>query len=402
MSYQIMFYILVALAVILIIFIAGLFIYLIKKSKTIPTYELDTSNIARLNENLLKSTELTVKSIIADKMHDFEKKQIENRIKELEEYNNSVGKISSLKEEITTSITSFKEDQAKTINANLEKNFGQTKEIIEEVTKRLTQLDSAQTQITDFKETLDEFSHLLTDKKARGSFGEFQLEAMVESVVGENENSIFKRQHKLSNNKMVDGLLLGPKEIGNIPIDSKFPLDNYREIINAKTTQEKESAQKAFKEDCLKQIKEISEKYIIRGETADFAFMFIPAEAIFIALHSHEFKDVLKFAKKNKVHIVSPSTLFLTIRLFFDLSRQVGIQENLKPILNKLEDLKHQFEFFKERWEKFIKALKSEEKAINELNITQGKIIKNFTEISSLSHQGKLIESADFEEKQEQ
>lgn len=396
MSDRTLLFILIALVTILFIIVPVLFVYLIKKSKAKQTDQADNSNFALLN-----STEL-VKNIITEKLHEFEKTQNENRIKELEKYNESVGKINSLKEEITSSFTSFKESQAKTISDNLEKNFGQTKEIIQDITQRLTKLDNAQTQITEFKETIDDFNRVMTDKKARGNLGEFQLESMFNSVFGESKDSIFQRQVKLSNNNQVDGLLRAPKEIGDIPIDSKFPLDNYRAIVNAKTQLEKEIAEKGFSKDCKKHIEDISEKYIIKGETADFAIMFIPAEAIFIALHSFQFNAVLDFAKKKNVYIVSPSTLFIVIQEIFKLNKQREIQENLKPILAKLTDLETEFTRFKERWQKFDAALKKEQETVAELNITQDKIVKKFKEISNLSNQEKLIETTDFnlEEKQ--
>ena len=394
-------YVIVAMLAILIVIVLGLIIYLIHKNKTKPIYEIDISNFELLDKTLLNSTK-DVEKIITNKLHEFEKTQSENRINELKEYNQSVEKIKSLKEEITQSFTSFKDNTTKTISDNLEKNFVQTKETIQDVTQRLTKIDSAQIQITDIKETIDDFTRVMTDKKARGIFGEFQLEAMFNSIVGENKDSIFQRQVKLSNKNQVDGLLRAPKEIGDIPIDSKFPLDNYRAMINAKTPPEKEIAQKAFAKDCKNKIEDISEKYIIKGETADFAFMFIPAEAVFIALHSFEFQTVLDFAKKKKVYIVSPSTLFIVIEEIYKLNKQRAIQENLKPILAKLTDLETEFTRFKDRWQNYVKVLKSEEKAVEELNITQGKIVKKFTEISSLSDQGKLIEPADIVDKEEQ
>ncbi len=394
MSYRTLLFILIALVAILFIIMPVLFVYLIKKSKTKQTNQTDIPSLALLDKSLSNSTEV-VKNIITEKLHEFEKTQSENRIKELEKYNESVGKINSLKEEITRSFTSFKENQAKTISDNLEKNFGQTKEIIQDITQRLTKIDSAQTQITNFKETIDDFNRVLTDKKARGNFGEFQLEAMFDSVVGDTKDSIFQRQVKLSNNNQVDGLLRAPKEIGDIPIDSKFPLENYRAMINAQNQLEKENAEKAFSRDCKKHIEDISEKYIIIGETADFAFMFIPAESVFIALHSFEFQTVLDFAKKKNVYIVSPSTLFIVIQEIYKLKKQREIQKNLKPILTELKALENQFRLFKERWDEFEKYFKKEGEAIKDLNITQGKIVKKFKDINTLSLQEELVELVD-------
>ncbi len=400
MSDRTLLFILIALVAILFIIMPVLFIYLIKKSKTKQTNQTDIPNLALLDKTLLNSTEV-VKTIITEKLRDFEKTQSENRIKELQEYNQSVDKIKSLKEEITNSFTSFKENQAKTISDGIEKISGKTEKTIQDVTERLTKIDSAQTQIADIKETMDEFNRVMTDKKARGSMGEFQLEAMFDSVFGESKNSLFKRQCKLSNNNTVDGILTAPKEIGVIPIDSKFPLDNYRTMLNAKTPYERESAKKLFSSDCEKKIKDISDKYIIKGETADFAIMFIPAEAVFIALHSFEFQKLLKIAKEKNVYIVSPSTLFIVIQVIFKINKQIEIKENLKPILAKLDDLKTEFERFNKRWQEFVNVLKKEEEAIKDLNNTQNKIVKNFTEISSLSHHGKLSEPAGFDKREE-
>src|SRR5262249_44475929 len=133
-----------------------------------------------------------------------------------------------------------------------------------------------------------------------------QLSALIHNMIPEQH---FSFQHLLSNHKRPDCMLFLPEPTGNIAIDAKFPLENYRHLINSSLSEaEKTQAERQFKIDIRKHIQDIADKYIIPGETADGAVMFIPAEAIFAEIHAHH-SDLVEFAQRAKIWMVSPTTM---------------------------------------------------------------------------------------------
>lgn len=385
----------ILIAILIIIIFVRLLALFLKKNKQTEVKNTENSNIQifeKTLENTLEKTNHAVKEIVLKELSEFKDKQAELREKELKDYNDSIGKISALKEEIKQSFNLFKDKQHETTSQGLKENLVQTGEMIKGVTEQLTRIDDAQKQIGDIKGTIDEFSRIMNDKKSRGNLGEFIMETLFDSVFGEVNNH-FQRQVTLSNKMQVDGIIQAPAEIGKIPIDSKFPFEDYQAIERAKTDSEKDAAEKTFITNCKNKIKEISEKYILPGETADFALMFIPAEAIFIAIHSSRFQAIINFAKQKNVYIVSPSTLFIVIQNIYKLNNIVHKQKNLRPILSKLSKLAEEFKRFQERWETFIKRLESEKKAIEDLDITQDKIVNKFSEINKLTLDDKITDN---------
>src|SRR5690606_5713675 len=147
---------------------------------------------------------------------------------------------------------------------------------------------------------------ILNDKKSRGAFGEVQLSALIHNMVPTQH---YSEQHLLSNNKRPDCMLFLPEPTGNLAIDAKFPLENYRLLIDSSLQDaEKTQAERQFKLDIRKHIQDIAEKYIIPGETADGAIMFIPAEAVFAEIHARH-SDLVEIAQNANVWMVSPTTM---------------------------------------------------------------------------------------------
>src|SRR3990167_11167046 len=177
----------------------------------------------------------------------------------------------------------------KEINQQVEKRlaegFEKTNETFSDIIKRLALIDAAQKKITELSSSVMSLQEILNDKRSRGTFGEVQLSALIHNMIPEQH---FSFQHLLSNNKRPDCMLFLPEQTGNIAIDAKFPLENFRLLIDSSLLEaEKREAERQFKLDIRKHIQDISEKYIIPGETADGAMMFIPAEAVFAEIHAH-------------------------------------------------------------------------------------------------------------------
>jgi DNA recombination protein RmuC len=192
------------------------------------------------------------------------------------------------------------------INEKVEQRLGQgfekTTETFTNVIERLAKIDEAQKKIEVLSEEVVSLNGLLTDKKTRGIFGEVQLYQLLTAVMGENKQ-LYEKQVTLSNGSMADAMVHAPNPLGNIVIDSKFPLDNYKRMMDKSLgKQDRLNAEKEFKKDVKTHINAIKDKYIIPTETSDQAIMFIPAEAIFAELTSYH-EDIMDYAQKHQVWI---------------------------------------------------------------------------------------------------
>jgi len=217
-------------------------------------------------------------------------------------------------------------DSKKVDQEELKKDFGVEREVktsIENLTKKVTDdlgklnerlgiIDSAQKELNDLKTNVIDFKNLFNNKTQRGQLGEEFLEKIVEDAL---QKKYFKFQHTLSNSKRVDCFLTLGSAHESISIDSKFSWENYTKMLDAKSDDEKRLHAKAFAEDINIQIKDISEKYIIDGETAPMALMFIASEGVFRAIESSPNNFVAKARDKNVV-IVSPNTLWSFLKTY--------------------------------------------------------------------------------------
>src|SRR5699024_2419996 len=168
------------------------------------------------------------------------------------------------------------------VNERLDQNFEKTNKTFMNVIERLSKIDEAQKKIETLSTDIVSLQSILTDKKTRGIFGEVNLKHILSSVFGERNDTIYRLQYTLSTSVIAVCVLFAPEPLGTIAIDSKFPLEHYQMMVDKKLSQNvRDNYEKMFKQDMKKHIDAISSKYIIPGETADQAILFLPAEAIF-------------------------------------------------------------------------------------------------------------------------
>ena len=190
------------------------------------------------------------------------------------------------------------------MNRSIFESAKNTNETFEKINERMVRIDETQRSLDGLSENIISLQSVLQDKKSRGTFGEIELYSLLESAFG-NDPRRYARQYTLSNNTKADAVIFGPDSLGMICIDSKFPLENYRRIYdNGISQQEREKAKTAFRNDVLKHINDISSKYIIPGETAEMAYMFIPAEAVFAEIYA-SFPEITDRSYEARVYIVS-------------------------------------------------------------------------------------------------
>ena len=313
---------------------------------------------------------------------------------------------------LTKNINEFKDGLNKNINENFEKlshkvesrldlmntkveerlskGFEETTKTFGNVLERLSKIDEAQKKIEALSSNVVSLQDILTDKKSRGIFGEIQLYQILSSVFGEKNDKLYQKQYKLSNGTIVDSIIFTPEPLGNIAVDSKFPLENYRKMYNNELSQiERENARKDFVSDLKKHIDAISSKYIIKNETSEQAILFLPAEAIFAEINAYH-TDIIEYAYKKNVRIASPTTLISVLTVIQVTMTNLERDKYANIIQQELEKLNVEFTRYRTRWDNLQKDIEKVSKDVKEINTTSNKISKRFVEISNAKFEEKI------------
>ncbi len=268
------------------------------------------------------------------------------------------------------------------VNERLDQNFEKTNKTFTNILERLSKIDEAQKKIETLSTDIVSLQSILTDKKTRGIFGEVNLYQILKSVFGEANDKVYKTQYTLPNGTIADSILFAPAPLGTIAIDSKFPLENYRMMVDKKLPIDvRDRYEKQFKIDVKKHIDAISEKYIIKDVTAPQAIMFLPAEAIFAELNAYH-SDLIEYSYKKRVWITSPTTLMSTLTVIQMVIKNIERDKYTSIIHNELNKLGVEFERYRERWDKLAKSIQSVNKEVEEVQITSNKITNKFNMIS--------------------
>ena len=219
-----------------------------------------------------------------------------------------------------------------TMGESLQGSATKTARSLGELQQRLDTIDKAQENIEKLSGNVLSLQDILSNKQTRGAFGEIQLEDIVSKALPPDSYSF---QVTLSNGKRADCLLKLPNPPGSIVIDSKFPLEAYENLRNASNATEVTEAKRMMKTSVRAHIKAISEKYIIEGETADSAMMFLPSEAVYAELHAN-FPQVVREGFEAKVWIVSPTTCMATLNTMRAILKDARMREQAGAIRTEL------------------------------------------------------------------
>lgn len=270
------------------------------------------------------------------------------------------------------------------VNERLDVNFEKTNKTFTSVLERLSKIDEAQKKIDSLSTDILSLQSILTDKKTRGIFGEVNLKHILVSIFGENNDKIYKLQYTFETGVIADCVLFAPEPLGMVAIDSKFPLDNYRLMIDKKAgIVERQNAEKNFKSDVKKHIDAIASKYIIKGVTSNQAIMFLPAEAIFAELNAYH-PDIIEYAYKKRVWLASPTTLMSTLTTIELVIKNIEKDKYTSVIHEELNKLSVDFKRYKERWDKLSRSIDAVSRDANDIHITTDKISKRFDVINNV------------------
>lgn len=268
----------------------------------------------------------------------------------------------------------------KSVGEGLQQSTNKTTETIQDLRERLAKIDVAQQKISHLSEQVVSLQEVLSNKQARGAFGEIQLNDLVKSIL---PPSSFEFQKILSNQKRADCVLNLPNPPGTIVIDSKFPLESYQALRNANTDRDKLEAERFFKASVLKHVKDIADKYIIPGETAESALMFLPAESIYAELYTN-FIDVVEYSYRLKVWIVSPTTLMATLNTVRAVLKDATMREQAGVIQKEVGILIEDISRLDDRIENLTKHFELASKDIGDIRISSNKISRRIEKIEDL------------------
>lgn len=267
------------------------------------------------------------------------------------------------------------------VEKRLAEGFEKTTETFTKVLEHLTRIDEAQKRITELSTNVVSLQEVLTDKRSRGAFGEVQLNGLVRNVMPEGS---FSFQHTLSTGARVDCLLTLPAPTGNVAIDAKFPLESFQAMMdNDAPDTERARATRQFKLDIRKHIKDIAAKYLIPGETADGAVMFLPAEAIFAEIHAH-FPELVDESQRARVWLVSPTTLMAVLTTARAVLKDEATRKQVHIIQDHLRKLSEDFGRFQQRMDKLSVHIRQAHDDVRQVNTSAKKISARFDDIDKV------------------
>lgn len=270
------------------------------------------------------------------------------------------------------------------MNENLHGSARRTAQSLGDLQQRLTAIDKAQDNITKLSSDVLTLQDILSNKQTRGAFGEIQLHDIVSKALPKDSYTL---QHTLSNGKRADCLIHLPNPPGPICIDSKFPLEAYEALRNATSDWEVNEAAKFLRTSVKKHIKDISEKYILDGETADGALMFLPSEAVYAELHAN-FPELVREGFAARVWIVSPTTCMATLNTMRAILKDARMREQAGAIRRELGLLFGDVERLGTRVENLDRHFNQASKDISDIKISADKA----------GRRAKRLDNFDFEE----
>ncbi|MDE2117726.1 MAG: DNA recombination protein RmuC [Betaproteobacteria bacterium] len=247
-----------------------------------------------------------------------------------------------------------------------------------DVLQRLAVIDVAQRQLHELTREVVGLEALLGDRSARGAFGEIQLQGLVENLL---PAGLYRFQHVLSTGARADCLLILPEPTGALVVDAKFPLENFRRGQDPELSAEaRGEARRRLRNDLRGHIDAIADKYILPGETADLAIMFLPAEALFAELHG-ALPELVEHAQRRHVCVASPTTLFAILHSAAAVIKDARTREQAQHIRTALAQLAADFGRFDQRLDNLTRHHAQMGRDLEELAITGRQLSRRFRQV---------------------
>ncbi|MGE4062204.1 MAG: DNA recombination protein RmuC [Rhodospirillaceae bacterium] len=276
-------------------------------------------------------------------------------------------------------------DVTRKVGENLEKTTTKNAEALGALQERLAVIDAAQKNITELSAEVVGLQDILSNKQARGAIGQTQMEDLVRNML---PRGAFDFQVTLGNGKRADCVIRLPNPPGMIAVDSKYPHEAFLALCGASDERARTLAEQAFRTDVLKHIKDIAEKYIVPGETADSAIMFVPAESVFAELHDR-FPQVVEEGFRRRVYIVSPTTLMATLNTIRTILKDARMREQAHIIQKEIGELTKDVERLEKRVGNLGTHFEQAQKDVKEILISTDKIVGRGHKIENIPLEGE-------------
>ena len=303
-----------------------------------------------------------------------------DEISQISELKGAVSQLSSTIEERLGNFGS-------TIGNTLTQQTQNTQNSLKEMHERLAVIDRAQENINSLSNQVNDLQNILSNKQLRGAFGEVQLENIVKDALPQNA---YQFQYTLMSNSRVDCIVKMPEPPGPICIDSKFPLEDYKKFTGSTNDQEKKDNLKLFHNAVQKHIRDISEKYILPGETADSAIMFLPSESIYSEINIR-FPKLVNESRNKKVYMAGPDNLMLLLHTVRAILRDATMSQTAGKIQIEVDKLGNDLNLLADRIFKLDKHFDLARRDLDEIKISHRKI----------ENRGNVINSIDVNEKKQ-
>lgn len=314
------------------------------------------------------------------KNFDYQTISPKDEISQISELKGAVSQLSSTIEERLGNFGS-------TIGNTLTQQTQNTQNSLKEMHERLAIIDRAQENINSLSNQVNDLQNILSNKQLRGAFGEVQLENIVKDALPQNA---YQFQYTLMSNSRVDCIVKMPEPPGPICIDSKFPLEDYKKFTGSTNDQEKKDNLKLFHNAVQKHIRDISEKYILPGETADSAIMFLPSESIYSEINIR-FPKLVNESRNKKVYMAGPDNLMLLLHTVRAILRDATMSQTAGKIQIEVDKLGNDLNLLADRIFKLDKHFDLARRDLDEIKISHRKI----------ESRGNVINSIDVNEKKQ-
>ncbi len=271
------------------------------------------------------------------------------------------------------------------LNQSLGQTGAQTAKHLGELMQRLAAIDKAQDNIEKLSGDVIGLQDILSNKQTRGNFGEIQLAEIVANALPADSYTL---QAVLSNNTRADCLIHLQHPPGPIVIDSKFPLEGYEALRNARDETQLRAAKTLFKSSIRKHIKDISQKYIIEGETADGAIMFLPSESVYAEIHAN-YPELAREGFSERVWIVSPTTCMATLTTMRAVMKDMRMREQATALRRELGVLVKDMKRLNDRVVKLDQHFGQAVQDIEAIKISTQKVTTRSTRLENLEFEEK-------------
>ena len=221
------------------------------------------------------------------------------------------------------------------VGQSVETNAKNTVASLQKLHERLAVIDHAQKNITDLSSQVTSLRDILGNKQARGAFGQARMEAIIEDGLPKGS---FAFQFTLSNGKRPDCAIFLPNDPRPLIVDAKFPLEAVTALREGRSEEERKQAAQRVRQDVMRHVNDIAQRYLLPGETQDLALMFVPSESVYAELHDG-FDDVIQKAYRLQVVLVSPSLLMLAIQVMQQILKDARMREAANEIRAEVSHL---------------------------------------------------------------